>query len=202
MLPGQVVPLSCVSRSRLRCLTLRRVMPCTWALLLSAREWAQSTGTAPSNERGLVMNYLRTWTGRSPAILGWVAALVFLLGGGAYAATQRASAPAQPQAAALAWHRLHLINGWQPVHLLGFPSYAVRGDIVYLRGALHGGTSIDFATLPSSARPTHSLLLDIYSNGSNAQLRGLFVGNQGLMQTFDPNAQVSSLAGVSFPRSS
>src|SRR5215472_4238075 len=98
------------------------------------------------------MNYLRRWTGRSPAILGWIAALVFLAGGGAYAATQHAGAPPRPQAGALAWHRLQLINGWQPVHLLGFPSYAVRGDIVYLRGALHGGSTIDFATLPSNAR--------------------------------------------------
>ena len=146
------------------------------------------------------MNYLRTWTGRSPAILGWIAALVFLAGGGAYAATQHVGAPAQPQATALTWHRLHLTNGWQPVHLLGFPSYAIRGGIVYLRGALHGGSSIDFATLPSSARPKHSLLLRIYSNGSGPS--GLFIGNLGLMQTFDLNAQVSSLAGVSFPRSS
>jgi hypothetical protein len=129
-----------------------------------------------------------------------MAALVFLAGGGAYAATQHAGASSQPQAAALTWHRLHLTHSWQPVHGLGFPSYAVRGDIVYLRGALHGGGSIDFAALPPGARPAHSLLLPIYSNGTIAS--GLFIGNQGLMQTFDPSAQVSSLAGVSFPRSS
>jgi hypothetical protein len=146
------------------------------------------------------MNDLRTLIGRSPAILGWIAALVFLVGGGAYAATQRSGTSAQPQVAALVWHRLHLTNGWQPVHGLGVPSWAVAGGIVYLRGALHGGSKIDFASLPSGARPKHDLLLKIYSNGAIPS--GLFVGISGLMQTFDPNAQVSSLAGVSFPRSS
>jgi len=71
---------------------------------------------------------------------------------------------------------------------------------VYLLGALRGGRGIDFAILPLNARPKDSLVLDIYFN--RAARSGLLVGNQGLMQTFDPTAQVSSQAGVSFPRSS
>lgn len=158
------------------------------------------------------MRRLRTLTAQSPAIVISIIALVFSLGGGAgYAAAgsrtgQHRASTAQPRATAFTWHNLHLINGWKPAPDVvdsGRPAYALRGGIVYLRGAIYQPVpgSGKFAFLPPGTRPAHNLLTIIYTSPGAAGT--LVIATTGVMLAVGGNAAVfSSLAAVSFPRTS
>ena len=167
------------------------------------------------------MRRLRSSTAQSPAIVISIAALVFSLGSGTYAATAltgRQNGPASPSgwvarhdaspaavpATQLRWHRLHLMNGWMPPPSIlneGHPAYAVSGGVVDLRGVMSSGTSQLFAHLPPGARPKHNLaiLIDTFNGVSGA----LIIDADGEMDVFGGNATTfASLAAVSFPRTS
>lgn len=158
------------------------------------------------------MRGLRTLTAQSPAIVISIIALVFPLGGGAgYAAAgsrigqHRARRPSCG-ATTFSWHDLHLINGWKPAPGIldsGRPAYALRGGIVYLRGAIYQPVpgSGKFAFLPPGNRPAHNLLTIIYTSAGAAGT--LVIATTGVMLAVGGNAAVfSSLAPVSFPRTS
>jgi hypothetical protein len=70
--------------------------------------------------------------------------------------------------AGVTWHRLGLVNGWQPFSKLnnwGDPAYAVKGGVVYLSGVVRQavGTNREFAVLPKAARPGRKMYFTIDS---------------------------------------
>jgi hypothetical protein len=109
----------------------------------------------------------------------------------------------------LTWHTLTLINGWQSSqgqYDSGNPAWAVKNGIVYLSGSLHqpGATSSsseEFAVLPTAARPTHLLKINVYTDSGT--YGGLGISTNGELYVGSPvtaDAQgYTSLAGVSFP---
>jgi hypothetical protein len=168
------------------------------------------------------MRWIRSLGRQSPALVISITALVFSLGGGAYAAAQldakhiatgtiqrsrlvdRSIGPAT--AAGLTWHNLPLTNGWvsAPGNFdTGSARYAISGGVVYLKGAIFrvSGTSPTFALLPLNARPAHDLytvvFTDLNTEGS------LYILDNGLMVANGANAPTfCSLATVSYPLSS
>jgi len=127
-------------------------------------------------------------------------ALLTVIGG----ATAAAASAATPKPAPFVWHPLALENGWKSTSTksltTGTPAWAVRGGVVYLRGAIKQtsaqGTDV-FAQLPASAWPTHDLYLQVYTNVGVPGI--LFVGTDGELEAYDGNAAVfTSLAGVSY----
>jgi len=162
------------------------------------------------------MRGLRSFITQSPAIGISIAALTLSLGGGAYAATAIAGSQGRAHAASsrtltassINFHRLTLINGWKGGGTSGTgsngpPGYAISGGVVYLRGALHGGGSAQFAVLPRAARPAHDLWIPVVN--ANQGDGAIFIRRNGVMSLLNPNANAavfSSLAGVSYPRNS
>jgi hypothetical protein len=103
-------------------------------------------------------------------------------------------------------HSLALLNGWRagPRSLnAGRPSYAVRGGVVYLSGALRqsSGTKHLFAVLPAGARPKHNLYLAVFTAGG--VVGELHITVTGHAQLFGTAARtLTSLTGISYPRTS
>ena len=153
------------------------------------------------------MSRIRSVASRSPAIIISLIALTFSLGSGAgYAASVAASHPA---AAKVSFHSLALLHGWMPAapafhDNVGNPAYAVSNGVVYLTGALHqtSGSNTEFARLPKSARPRHTLWIGVYSEAA-ADTQSLEIESNGNMFMLGPDASYfSSLAGISFPLTS
>ena len=168
------------------------------------------------------MRGLRALRAQSPAIVISLLALVFSLGGGAYAATALSGRPvesgsllasrdlahgaghAQPQAR-VSFHALRLLNGWKASGLTGSPRYAVRGGIVYLAGGVFQPVAgIDtFARLPRGARPAHNLFFTVSVDEGQDTIGTLFISPAGKMVVYSFNASdaraVSAFSGVSFP---
>jgi len=135
-------------------------------------------------------------------------ALFMALGGTGYALTQTDSAqPADQSAPASAtlpaWHSLTLTGGWT---YGGYDSYhaAYYKDsqkIVHLRGsAAGGGSSAPAFRLPLTARPSHTLWLQVYAvQGSSG---GLQIEPSGKAFLFDDGGGMvtayTSLDGISF----
>jgi hypothetical protein len=164
------------------------------------------------------MGRFRSLFAQSPAIVISVLAVALSLGGGAYASTHLASGhsaaasqASQATAAGVSWTSLSLINGWASengTYASGNPKVAQQSGIVYLSGSLGQGTpaSSQFATLPSSDRPTHNMWITVYTFGGTSGT--LYIGHDGTMEAFSSgscnasqtNAQCfTSLATVSFP---
>ncbi len=136
---------------------------------------------------------------QSPAIVISVIALTFSLGGGAGYAASVASAKAP--ATKIIWHKLGLINKWHEVFATnGAPSYAISNGIVYLYGAMQGGTAGEFAVLPKAARPKNTLWIAVYNDDPSGGSAWLDVTPGGQMYINGPDDTIlSSLAGVTFP---
>jgi hypothetical protein len=160
------------------------------------------------------MRGIRALAAQSPAILLSLLALLFSLGGGAYAATtltaRQAPATIRTAASAITFHALHLTGGWRSgsggLFRLGGPGYAVSGGVVYLTGALFQPKTgnPEFARLPRAAWPHANLFIPVTINVTNAVTTGtLYIRTNGVLEVFaadQANAAAStSLAGVSFP---
>ncbi len=170
------------------------------------------------------MRGVRTMARQSPAIVISLMALVFSLGGGAYAATAvngghtggmalasrleartpRTIAPGRP-AASFRWQNLALQNGWHTL-LADPPADSVVGGVVYLKGMLSqsGAGSVVFARLPARARPAHTLFIpvsvDLGGGGAVGTLEIFRGGQIAVFSTTPAEAKgASSLDGVSFP---
>jgi hypothetical protein len=155
------------------------------------------------------MGRIRSIAAHTPSIAISVLALIFSLGGGAYAATHIAQ-HARPAAATnrtisttVTWHTLTLLNGWassQSAFGTGNPKVAIQNGVVYLSGSLHqvSGTNDEFAVLPTTDRPTHTLWLPVYTlDGTEGSLE---IAASGGMFAFAGSATgFTSLAGVSYP---
>lgn len=97
-----------------------------------------------------------------------------------------------------------LINGWhseQTAWNTGAPGYVVRSGIVYLTGALGGGSNSEFTVLPKAARPSRVEYLSVYTfGGTHGTLvikpNGLATASSGDAASF------TSLSGVSYPAAS
>ena len=103
---------------------------------------------------------------------------------------------------------LALLNGWQSQGQSGTgdPAYSVTGGVVHLPGSLAqpGGGSTEFAVLPQSAWPAHTLYITTYAyNGAPGAVS---IAPDGTVYAFSPNpgdAQAfTSLAGISYPAGS
>jgi hypothetical protein len=103
--------------------------------------------------------------------------------------------------AAIALHKLALVNGWTPSKVpanTGAPAYAIQGHVVYLSGALHGGTDPTFAVLPKAARPAYIMYRPIAT--VSGSVGAVVIEPQGLLGNYSPLAhQLTSIAGVSYP---
>jgi hypothetical protein len=159
------------------------------------------------------MGRFRSLIAQSPAIVISLLAVVLSVGGGAYASTMSAQSSAANQAvtAGVSWTSLSLINGWASENgafQSGNPKVAEQNNIVYLSGSLAqpSGTSDQFATLPSSFRPSHNMWITVYTDAGTSGT--LFIGHDGTMEAFSSascngtqNAAqcFTSLATVSYP---
>jgi hypothetical protein len=145
------------------------------------------------------MGRFRSTMRQSPAIIISLIALTFSLGGGiGYAASVTT---AKTPATKITWHRLGLINKWHEVFVTnGAPSYAISNGIVYLYGAMQGGTTNEFAVLPKAARPKNTLYIAVYNDDNSGGSAWLDVTPRGQMFINGPDDTIlSSIAGVSFP---
>jgi hypothetical protein len=148
---------------------------------------------------------LRAHAVRPVALVVSIMALVFSLGGGAYASAQAArQAPAA--GVRLTEHALKLINGWRsadPGNGTGNPRFAVNAGVVYLSGSLKQPSPGDteFAVLPSWARPGHVVYLLIYTSQGAVGTLQIFPSGALVVYSNNPVSakDFSSLAGVSFP---
>jgi len=146
--------------------------------------------------------WLRSFAAYAAAIAIPAVALLAPAGGAEAATAQQAGRPA---AATFSWHNLSLINGWQPYLPAGsrYPSYAVKGGVVYLSGTLAqpGGGSSEFAVLPKAARPAHRMYLTVYTaGGTTGSLEIRSNGDMFASSWPQSNARLfTSLAAISYP---
>jgi hypothetical protein len=124
------------------------------------------------------------------------------------AGTTHAHAQASPVTAArsprLTWHRIKLVHGWKSASVrklkTGTPAWAVSKGVVYLRGAIrqpNAEGSTVFTTLPKSARPAHTMYIQIYTSDDTPGI--LYINPSGEAQAYDGSAYTfASLANVSF----
>jgi hypothetical protein len=144
---------------------------------------------------------MRSMLTQSPAIAIASAALVLSAAGGATAAAVSNRAPA-----AVKWHNLTLINGWQPGGFSSFHLgyYLDANGVVHLRGSAKGGViSAPVFQLPGGLgiRPSHVLSMVIYTDSGPAQMQ---IFTNGKAMVIDENSSTatdfSSFDGVSFPK--
>ncbi len=161
------------------------------------------------------MGRVRTLCAQSPAIVISTLALIFSLGGGAYAATALAGGTASGTHAAgavkLSFHRLGLRNGWKSApksYDAGTPSYTVSNGIVYLSGGVFQPIQgkAEFAVLPKGARPATNLFITVSVEEGVSNVGTLFISPKGVMEVYatptgvgTPAADFTALGGVSFP---
>jgi len=161
------------------------------------------------------MGRIRTLGMQSPAIVISTLALLFSLGGGAYAATSLASGNAAVSRTAgsanLSFHKLTLRNGWEPApkaYDAGTPSYTISNGIVYLSGGIFQPVqgNAEFAVLPKGARPATNLFITVSVGEGLSNVGTLFISPKGVMEVYEtptgqgtPAADFTALGGVSFP---
>jgi len=117
----------------------------------------------------------------------------------------QAQASTGAPASGVTWHKLFAINGWATASQVeyGAPSWAVKGGVVYLSGAVSraGGSSRLFAVLPPQARPAHKMWITVYT--VNDSTGTVAIDTNGKMSAYSTpagdSAGFTSLAGVSFP---
>lgn len=156
-----------------------------------------------SPRRGGVMRALRSFVTASTVLAATVAALTVALGG------SRAEAATPAATTGVTWHKLALINNWrssQGCCGTGAPSWAVRNGIVYLSGSIHqsGGSNLEFARLPATARPARNLYLSVFTwLGTTGHVDIYPDGRMVATSAPSTGAQMfTSLAAVSFPAAS
>jgi hypothetical protein len=161
------------------------------------------------------MGRVRTLSAQSPAIVISTLALIFALGGGAYAATALAggntSGTHAARSAKPTFHRLTLVNGWKAAAKaedMGVPSYMVTNGIVYLSGGIFQPIQgkAEFAVLPKGARPATNLFITVSVEEGVSNVGTLFISPKGVMEVYatptgvgTPAADLTTLGGVSFP---
>jgi hypothetical protein len=101
-------------------------------------------------------------------------------------------------------HKLALLPGWTPDHgatLTGDPSYSLVGGVVYLSGAMvqSMGSGNEFAVLPKSARPAHTLYIKAWM-GAFA-VGTVLINPDGTMSAYTSSSGPNevSLETISFP---
>jgi hypothetical protein len=161
------------------------------------------------------MSRVRKLSAQSPAIIISMLALVFSLGGGAYAATVftggHAPASGAARSARIVFHRLGLKDGWKPaskVYDAGTPSYTVTNGIVYLSGGIFQPVQgkAEFAVLPKGARPATNLWITVSVEEGVSNVGTLYISRSGVMEVYatptgagTPASDFTALGGVSFP---
>lgn len=99
---------------------------------------------------------------------------------------------------------LTLVNGWHGFAGYYQPGYTVEPDgLVRLRGAIVGGSDVQFASLPAAVRPTAILQTAIYASCPDANTDGLYIEgpmnvNAGKMYVSRTDCGIYSLDGVTF----
>lgn len=99
---------------------------------------------------------------------------------------------------------LALENGWSSPDGYYQAAYTVEPDgLVRLRGAIAGGTDVEFARLPAGIRPTRILQTAIFASCSDANTDGLYIEgptnvNAGKMYVGRTDCGIYSLDGVTF----
>ena len=158
-------------------------------------------GRRERGRAGQTVRRFRSRAVRAAVLAAPVVALSLSLGTSPVQASERGL-----PATAVTWHKFALMNGWQSDQSgygTGDPSWAVKGGVVYLSGSLTRGpgTSGRFATLPSQARPAHTLRITVCTYQDTAGY--LFVKPSGavtVQSSPSSNSTIfTSLAGVSFP---
>jgi hypothetical protein len=161
------------------------------------------------------MSRIRTLSAQSPAIVISTLALLFSLGGGAYAATALTAGNAAPghpaRAARLTFRRLSLVNGWKAApksYDVGTPSYTVTNGIVYLSGGVFQPIQgkAEFAVLPKGNRPATNLFITVSVEEGLSNVGTLYISPKGVMEIYatptdsgTPASDLTTLGGVSFP---
>jgi hypothetical protein len=161
------------------------------------------------------MSKVRALSAQSPAIVISTLALIFSLGGGAYAATALAggspSGTSATRPVKLTFHRLGLVNGWKPTEKAlnaGTPSYTVSNGIVYLSGGIFQPVQgkAEFAVLPKGVRPATNLFITVSVEEGLSNVGTLFISPKGVMEAYatppgegTPASDFTDLSGVSFP---
>lgn len=137
------------------------------------------------------------------------AALVALAGTSAGAAVaapvHRGPAPAQATSSKITWHPFTLEDGWGSANTsqlkTGTPAWALRGGVVYLRGAVKVTSTFEnatFSTLPKYARPGHNLYIQIWTQGDTPG--DLEITTDGKLEAYNGQADAfASISGVSYP---
>jgi hypothetical protein len=100
---------------------------------------------------------------------------------------------------------LTLENGWNSPSGYYQAAYTVEPDgLVRLRGAIAGGTDVEFARLPAGIRPTKILQTAIYAacpagvNTDGLYIEGPLSANTGKMYVSRTDCGIYSLDGVTF----
>jgi hypothetical protein len=176
------------------------------------------------------MRRFRSLATRIPVLIISMLAIALSIGGGAYASAQAAgggpganiprnlpalthSHPAGSQAATstgVTFHGLSLVNGWQSQNAnsgTGNPRVALQNGVVYLKGSLAQPTpgSSLFALLPSADRPVDTLLIPVWTSGTNLGTLEIFADGRMFLFSSTPcgsgnTAQCfTSLATISYP---
>ncbi|HET7246167.1 MAG TPA: hypothetical protein VFJ07_15150 [Streptosporangiaceae bacterium] len=110
---------------------------------------------------------------------------------GAGSASAATAQPAAPAVTGVTWHQLTTINGWHS---------ALSGSIYQ-----PSGTSEIFAVLPKTARPKHTLYIQVmvYTPDNTAHAGTLLIEPDGAMEAYSQTSSeaqtFTSLAGLSFP---
>ena len=159
------------------------------------------------------MRRVRALVPQSPALVISMLALIFSLGGGAYAATamtRHSAADPAAGSARITLHPLHLLNGWKSAaaaYKSGAPSYGLSNGVVYLSGGMYQPIQgkAQFARLPARYRPATNLFITVSVAQGLTNFGTLFISPRGVMEVYAPagaNTPVSdftALSGVSFP---
>jgi hypothetical protein len=117
-------------------------------------------------------------------LVGTVTSIAVLTGTAGAATAASTTAPltvpaAAPAAAGVTWHKLKLMDGWQPgpsFDETGPPAWGIKNGIVYLAGELTqpSGGGYEFAKLPPAARPSRTLYIVVHVPGDPSVSGGTY----------------------------
>jgi hypothetical protein len=142
---------------------------------------------------------------RAKSLIAASAVLAVAVTASSAAAAGSASASTRPitTASGVTWHKLVLLNGWQPINGSGSPAWALQNGVVYLTGSIHqvSGNNPEFAVLPTLAAPAHVQYIPVHTNNNTGGYLDVYpFGGLGAGSSPSGNARAdTSLAGVSFP---
>jgi hypothetical protein len=177
------------------------------------------------------MRRFRSLATRIPVLTISALAVALSIGGGAYASTQAAGGgpganiprnlpaltPAHHSAGSQAatspvvsFHGLSLANGWVSEQIndgTGNPKVGLLNGVVYLKGSLAQPTpgSSLFAQLPTADRPVDTLIIPVWTSGSNMGTLEIFTDGRMFLSSNAPcgsgdSAQCfTDLTAISFP---